>query len=110
MHPGSRIGAVYLYRRAVDFRLSIGGLSVLVERELGMNPFGDALYVFVNRRRDRIKALYWHRNGFCLWYKRAAAGALCLAGAQCPLTDLHPDAQGAGVAARRLRPLGAEAA
>lgn len=70
MHPGSRIGAVYLYRMAIDFRKSIGALSALVEQELGMNPFGDALYVFINRRRDKIKALYWHRNGFCLWYKR----------------------------------------
>lgn len=70
MHPGSRIGSVYLCRAPIDFRKSIGGLSALVEQELGMNPFGDALYVFVNRRRDKIKALYWHRNGFCLWYKR----------------------------------------
>jgi len=70
MHPGSRIGAVYLYRRAIDFRKSTGGLSALVEQELGMNPFGAALYVFINRRRDKIKALYWHRNGFCPWYKR----------------------------------------
>lgn len=73
MHPGSRIGAVYLYRGAVDFRKSIGGLSALVEQSLGMNLFGDALYVFINRRRDKIKALYWHRNGFCLWYKRLEA-------------------------------------
>ena len=70
MHPGHRIGAVYLYRQAIDFRKSIGGLSALVEQELGMNPFGDALYVLISRRRDKIKALYWHRNGFCLWYRR----------------------------------------
>ena len=44
MHPGHRIGAVYLYRPAIDFRKSIGGLSALVEQELGLNPFGDALY------------------------------------------------------------------
>ena len=37
------------------------------------NPFGDALYLFINRRRDKLKALYWHRNGFCLWYKRLEA-------------------------------------
>jgi transposase len=73
MHPGSRIGEVFLYRPAIDFRKSIGGLSALVEQELGMNPFGDALYLFINRRRDKIKALYWHRNGFCLWYKRLEA-------------------------------------
>ena len=38
-----------------------------------LNPFGEALYVFINRRRDKLKALYWHRNGFCLWYKRLEA-------------------------------------
>ncbi|OVZ63776.1 hypothetical protein CDO46_10965 [Pigmentiphaga sp. NML030171] len=70
MHPGSCIGAVYLCREPVDFRKSIGGLSALVEQELQMNPLGDALFVFVNRHRNKIKALYWHRNGFCLWYKR----------------------------------------
>ena len=70
MHPGSRIEAVYLCRDPVDFRKSIGGLSAMVEQSFGMNPFGTALHVFINRRRDKIKALYWHRNGFCLWYKR----------------------------------------
>lgn len=70
MHPGRSIAAVYLCRAPIDFRKAIDGLSALVELELGLNPFGDALYVFVNRRRDKIKALYWHRNGFCLWYKR----------------------------------------
>ena len=38
-----------------------------------MNPFGSALYVFINRQRTRIKVLYWHRNGFCLWLKRLEA-------------------------------------
>ncbi len=70
MHPGSRIEAVYLCREPVDFRKSIGGLSALIEQSLEMNPFGGSLHVFINSRRDKIKALYWHRNGFCLWYKR----------------------------------------
>lgn len=70
MHPGCHIEQVYLCREPIDFRKSIGGLSVLVEQELALNPFGSALYVFVNRQRNKIKVLYWHRNGFCLWYKR----------------------------------------
>ena len=70
MHPGHQIGKVYLCREPVDFRKSIGGLSALVEQELQMNLFDDALFVFISRRRDKIKALYWYRNGFCLWYKR----------------------------------------
>ena len=55
MHPGHTIGAVYLYRPAIDFRKSIGGLSALVEQELGLNPFDDTLYLFINRRRDKLK-------------------------------------------------------
>ena len=73
MHPGYQITEVYLCRAPIDFRKSIGGLSVLVEQELGMNPFGSALHVFINRHRTKIKVLYWHRNGFCLWQKRLEA-------------------------------------
>jgi transposase len=70
MHPGCQIEQVYLCREPIDFRKAINGLSVMVEQELGLNPFGSALYVFVNRSRNKIKVLYWHRNGFCLWQKR----------------------------------------
>lgn len=73
MHPGYAISAVYLCRHPIDFRKSIGGLAALVELELGHNPFAPALYVFTNRRHDKIKVLYWHKNGFCLWYKRLEA-------------------------------------
>jgi transposase len=54
----------------VDFRKSITGLSLLVEQTLGLNPFDTTLYVFINRRRDKIKILLWEKNGFVLWYKR----------------------------------------
>ena len=70
MHPGCTIDQVYLYREPIDFRKAIDGLSALVELELGLSPFASALYVFTNRSRNKIKALYWHRNGFCLWQKR----------------------------------------
>ena len=73
MHPGCSIEQVYLCREPIDFRKSINGLSVLVEQELGLNPFGNALYVFINRQHTKIKVLYWHRNGFCLWLKRLEA-------------------------------------
>ncbi len=73
MHPGRTIGAVYLHRDPVDFRKQINGLAVLIEAELAMSPFADALFVFVNRARTSLKALYWDRNGFCLWQKRLEA-------------------------------------
>lgn len=70
MHPGAPIGQVYLCCLPVDFRKQIDGLAAMVEGELELSLFGDALFVFANRQRSRIKILYWHRNGFCLWQKR----------------------------------------
>ena len=61
---------VYLHREPVDFRLSINGLAVLVEQALGLDPFAACIYVFSNRRRDRVKILGWERNGFWLLLKR----------------------------------------
>lgn len=64
---------VYVHREAVDFRKSINGLAALVEQALGLDPFAPALYVFGNRRRDRVKILGWETNGFWLLLKRLEA-------------------------------------
>ena len=69
MRPGETV-AVYLYRGVVDMRKSIDGLAAIVEQELALSPFSEALFVFCNRRRDKIKVLYWERSGFVLWYNR----------------------------------------
>jgi transposase len=69
MRPHGEV-AVYVCREPVDFRKSIDGLSALVTQRLGRDPFAAALYVFANRRRDKVKILYWERCGFVLWYKR----------------------------------------
>ena len=63
-------GLIYLANFVVDMRKSIDGLSFLVCSHLKENPANGALYVFFNRHRNKVKILYWDRNGFCLWYKR----------------------------------------
>jgi len=70
LRPSLAAPRVYLCVDPVDFRKSITGLSLLVEQTLGLNPFDVTLYVFINRRRDKIKILLWEKNGFVLWYKR----------------------------------------
>ena len=57
IRPSNDLDVVWLCRNAVDFRKGINGLSVLVEDQLVRDPFNGQLFVFVNRRRDKIKIL-----------------------------------------------------
>ena len=61
---------IFIHRDAVDFRKSINGLSIIVEQHMQLSPFDNAIFVFSNKRRDKLKILYWDNTGFCLWYKR----------------------------------------
>lgn len=70
MRPDLLLPKVYLHRHPVDFRKSINGLSAIVEQSMQLSPFSKQLFVFTNRRRNRIKILFWEDNGFCLYYKR----------------------------------------
>jgi transposase len=72
----SGIGAdqVYLACGATDMRKSIDGLSVLVTHAFELDPFSNALFVFCNARRDKLKILYWDHNGFWLFYRRLERG------------------------------------
>jgi len=61
---------IFFYTAPVDMRRSIDGLSIIVSERLALEPNNGSLYVFFNKSKDKIKILYWQRNGFCLWYKR----------------------------------------
>lgn len=61
---------VYFAAGSTDLRRSIDGLSLLVERQMELDPLSGHVFVFCNRRRTLVKVLYWDRNGFCLWQKR----------------------------------------
>jgi len=61
---------VYLAPGATDMRKQIDGLAVQVEEVLELAPLSSHLFVFCNRARDKLKILFWHHNGFWLWYRR----------------------------------------
>ena len=61
---------VYLAVGSTDMRKHINSLSILVQERMELDPFSGRMFVFCNRRRSTVKALYWDRNGFCLWQKR----------------------------------------
>lgn len=64
---------IWVYRKAIDFRKSITGLSSLIESEIQHNP-QKGIYLFYNRGSDKIKCLSWHKNGFILFYKKLERG------------------------------------
>ena len=78
--------AVFLYTEPVDMRKSINGLAALIEQETDLNLFDPQLFVFCNRQRDKIKLLYWEKNGFVLWYKRLEKFRFKWPGKEAPAT------------------------
>jgi transposase len=65
---------VYLYGAPCDMRKSFDGLIALSKNAMGKDPLSGHLFVFVNRRGNIMKALYWDRSGFCVWSKRLESG------------------------------------
>ena len=65
---------VYLCTVACDMRRGFDGLKMLAEQVVGVDPLGGHLFVFCGRRADRVKILYWDRDGWALWAKRLEVG------------------------------------
>ena len=67
---------IYLYTQPVDFRKGFDGLTGIVTTAIGHSVTEGALFLFVNRKQDRIKALWWEAGGLTLWYRRLERGTV----------------------------------
>lgn len=67
-----------LYNKPTDMRKSFDGLCGILQRELDCKPKPGEVYVFVNKRRDKIKLLHWEQGGLVLYYKRLEKGTLSI--------------------------------
>ena len=69
---------VYLATAPCDMRRSFDGLHALVSAVMQLDAFAGHLFVFANKRRDRVKILYWDRDGFAVWAKRLEEGTYAM--------------------------------
>jgi transposase len=65
---------IFLYSRPADMRKGVDGLSGIVRSEFEADPLDGSLFLFINRRRDRLKILHWDGGGFWLYYRLLEAG------------------------------------
>jgi transposase len=65
---------IYCATTPVDLRRSFDGLAASAKEALGKDPRSGALFLFVNKAGNRLKALWWDRTGYCLLYKRLERG------------------------------------
>ena len=66
---------IFLCTQPADMRKGHDGLAALVEEVLCADPLSGHLFVFRNKRADRLKLLYWDNDGYAFWYKRLEAGS-----------------------------------
>jgi len=64
----------HLYMGMTDMRKSFDGLCGLIQDELGRDPFSGEVFLFINKKRDKLKLLKWEPGGFVLYYKRLEEG------------------------------------
>jgi transposase len=65
---------VYLACGSTDMRKSIDGLAAIVQESFSLDPFSSFLFVFCNKRHNKLKILQWEHNGFWLYYRRLEKG------------------------------------
>ena len=69
---------IFFYQGVADMRKGFDGLAGIVRDELNEDPLSGTLFVFLNRSRNKVKALYWDRDGYAMWTKRLELGRFAL--------------------------------
>lgn len=67
---------IFLYVPPADLRRGYDSLAAIVQGAMDQDPLSGSLFIFVNKRRNRIKALYWDTDGYAIWMKRLEQGTL----------------------------------
>lgn len=78
---------VFISVNPVDLRKGFDGLANAVRSKLDEDPLSGHLFVFINRRRNRAKILFWDRSGWCIYYKRLEQGTFTPPEARVPLDE-----------------------
>jgi len=65
---------LFVATQPVDGRKGADSLMVIVRDDFGHDPLGGHLFIFFSKRRDRVRVVYWDRNGFAMWSKRLERG------------------------------------
>jgi transposase len=100
---------VFLCLIPTDMRRSFDALAMMAEHVVRQDPFSGHLFVFVNRFGDRLKLLYWDRDGYAIWYKRLEEGTFQVprvkgeGGVEIPMSDLMLMLQGVDLASAKKR-------
>ena len=82
---------IWLYPNPIDFRKQVDGIVILISDHLKLNPVSGQLFLFRNRHANKIKVLWWDRNGFWLCYKRLEEGRLKFPEVSDPVLELTRD-------------------
>ena len=78
IRPSGTALQIHIYRKAVDFRKQVNGLSSMIQHQFNLNPMSGQLFVFLNRKKNKIRVLLWERNGYVLYGKYLEEDKFCL--------------------------------